>query len=43
MEDNLIEKIAQNLALLHGDPPTGPCACLGISCGNLTCMSWWQT
>lgn len=39
---NLLAVIANRFAIIHGAPRfSGPCACMGASCGNLSCEVWW--
>jgi len=41
--DTIIKIIANRFATIYGAPASGgPCACMGVSCGNLACTIWWR-
>lgn len=41
--NNLIAIIANRFSVIYGSPRMfGPCACMGASCGNLACETWWD-
>ena len=40
--NNLVAIIANRFSIIYGAPRiSGPCACMGASCGNLSCETWW--
>lgn len=43
LEKDILAIIANRFSVIYGAPRlSGPCACMGIECGNLACEAWWR-
>jgi hypothetical protein len=39
---HIVEVIANRFSIIYGGPIQSPCACMGITCGDLRCSNWWE-